>query len=80
MKKAAIVFLFVLGFVPAKAQELSNLRKLIVVADGNPVQIDSLSIVPSSVQVYCMGNLLSEEHFSVEFIKAKLRIDSTFIG
>ena len=80
MKKAAIVFLFVLGFMSAKAQGLSNLRTLIVVPDGNLVQIDSLSIVPSSVQVFCLGNLLSEEHFSVEFFKAQLHIDSMFIG
>ena len=64
----SIGWLLTAAQVPQNATALSNLRKKVIATKQNPVQIDSLSIVPGTVTIAGVPDSLYE----IDFVNARL--------
>jgi hypothetical protein len=67
------LFTFIPGFQQANAQVLSNLRSKNIAVDSDSVKIDSVSIVPGSVQVFDMtGERLDSSCFKEDWLNSRI--------
>lgn len=78
--KPILSFLMLLFLLPALAQNLSNLRTVSIELVNDTIQLDTLSIVPSSFQLDQNGNQLDSNQYYLEWYSGKLIIDEGLIG
>jgi len=71
--------LLILGYIlfttqVLRAQVTNSARTVTFAATTKPIAFDSLSILPASVTVTCMGELLPASSYSVNYAKAELKM------
>ncbi|MEA3445501.1 MAG: hypothetical protein U9R19_12345, partial [Bacteroidota bacterium] len=80
MKKGFLCISFLLIVLASEAQSLNNLRVKLVLIDSDTIQLDSLSIIPGSEEVFFDGSLVDNKLYSFDFGKALFIADNQFAG
>jgi len=72
--------ILLLGAAPVWAQQLSNLRTRTLAVENDTLQLDTLSVVPTSFAITRNGNPLDSNLYLLEWYSATLILDSSVVG
>ncbi len=75
-KTLSIIFLFFIANGLAFSQELSNLRQKKIIVSGDTLQLDSLSLVPGSLQLFSVnGEKIDSSAFKIDPARGYIIVD-----
>ena len=78
--RTILVAFLALIFVPLFGQNLSNLRTQQLELNSDTIQLDTLSIVPSSFALSLAGNKVDSSKYELEWYSGKLIVDPSLKG
>ncbi len=78
--RTILPFLFSMAFVPLFGQNLSSLRSQEILLNSDTIQLDTLSLVPSSFELTIDGTEVDSTKYELEWYSGKLIIDPSLNG